>query len=390
MAHKFDLLIKGGEVIDPSQGIKGALDVAFSEGKVASVAANIPASDAKEVYNAAGKIVTPGLVDAHCHFFYGVINYCWDSRKDLIPTGITCGVEGGAAGMANYYNLRDLIIKPAPLHLYAFLNIEALGQVAGRFFKTSRVETALVDKAVKLIERNKDTVVGIKVIMAGEVGGSPEEDLPLLKRGVEAARQTKTRVMVHIDGGTPMPALLDCLSPGDILTHAYHGNQPTVIGENGKVRPEVKEAYARGIIFDPSPAGNWHVAWKILEAATADGLWPQVITTDYAIPFPGQPMPMLSEVISMLMHVGMPIEKAIEASTINASKAIGMGDKHGTLKTGVCGDATVLEMETGAFDYIDMEKQTRTLKKRLMPRATIKSGKVAWQASATSSQKGVK
>lgn len=381
MAPKFDLLVKGGEVIDPSQGIQGVRDVAFSEGRVASITANIPTSDAKEVYNAAGKIVTPGLVDAHCHFFYGVISYCWDSRKDLIPTGVTCGADGGSAGSANYYNLRDLIIKPAPLHLYAFLNVAALGEVGGRYFKASHLEMADVSKAVKIINRNKDTIVGVKVIMPGKIGSHPEDDLPLLQRGVEAARQTNTRVMVHIDGGTPMPTLLDCLSPGDILTHAFHGNEPNVIGENGKVRPEVKEAVARGIILDPSPAGNWHMSWKVIEAAAADGLWPQVITTDYAVPFPGEPMPMLPEVISMMMHVGMPIEKAVAAATISAANAIGKGDKHGSLKQGVCGDAAVMEMEAGEFQYIDMTRQTRTLKKRLMPRATIKSGRIAWQAS---------
>ncbi len=382
MATKYDLLIKGAQVIDPSQGLEEVLDIAFLQGKVAVVAANIPEGEAREVYDGRGKIVTPGLVDLHTHFYYGVDSfYSRDSRKEFLPTGVTCAVDGGSAGSAIYNGLRDLIIKPSELHLYAFLNIVPLGlpglmlTIAG---KIRDVDMANVESTARAIQKNRDTLVGVKVVLHG--GDGNNTCLPLLKYAVEAAEKAQCPLLCHIDGGFSLKTLTDHLRPGDTITHCFQGNEPTVIDERGKVRPEIVEAVKKGVILDIAPAGTHHLAWKVAEAAARDGLWPQVIATDFATPDKGMPLYNLPDCMSMMLSLGMPLTKVVEAATSKPAAVIGKADKHGSLKPGVAGDATVLEMQSGEFTYLDMKGEKRTVAKRLVPVTTVLGGSI-WQAA---------
>jgi dihydroorotase len=381
---KYDLVLKGGEVIDPAQAIHRASDVAFSDGKVAAVADAIPTSNARQIIDIQGRYVTPGLVDVHCHFYYGVSSACRDPRTELIPTGTTTAVEGGTAGSAVYYGLRDLLIKPGVLHLYAFLNIAALGLVHRRYSKTTFLEMAVVDSAAKMAANNPDTIVGIKVLLPGSDSPEREASRALLQAAIEAATKANTRVMVHFDGGLDLETVMGELRPGDILTHAFQGHEPTLIGANGKIRPVIREAVERGIVVDMSPAGMNHFAWRVAQACADQGLWPQVIGSDYATAPRSGPhgfMRTLTEAMTMALNLGMPIAEVIAATTSRAASAIGREEQHGSLATGRCGDATVLEMREIDDEFPDMVGDSRRVTEVLTPIVTVKSGVVAWQAS---------
>jgi dihydroorotase len=386
--QQYDLLLKGGQVIDPAQGVEGTYDVAFSAGRVARLEKDISKSQAKEVYDAAGKIITPGLVDLHTHFYYGVHELCRDPRKDFLPCGVTCALEAGTSGAANYYNLRDFIIKPSELHLYAFVNIAAGGLLGvpwlkGRPVAGARVrflDMALVEDAVKLIEENPDTIVGTKAILHGAEGTTDDDLVLLLKRAVQAARETNTRVLVHVHGGPPLKAVLDQLEPNDIVSHCFHKDQHNVLDDNGKVRPEVREAIQKGILFDIAPAGYMHFAWSIAEAAAEQGVFPTVIASDYVYWRAGEPMYTLPEVMSFMWNLGMPLNKVFEAATVTPAKAVGKGDRHGSLKQGVDGDAAVFRIEEGDFEYLCMG-ETRRINRRLSPVLTVLGGNIWKEAT---------
>jgi len=391
MPFKYDLLLKGGEVIDPSQSLQEVRDVAFAQGKVAAIAADIPESEAAKVYDAKGKIVTPGLIDIHTHFYYGVDPLSIDPRRDLLPQGITCAVDAGSAGATIYKGLSDLIIKPSQLHLYALLNIEVLGMpgvLAGIRGRVRDLDLADPKGTARMIQSNPDNLVGIKAILHGGSGGPKAEDcLPLLKHAVEAAEKAQCLIMAHIDGGFCPGVLAENLRPGDIITHCFQGKEPTVIGEDGKVLPEIKEAVTKGINLDFAPGGRFNFSWKVAETAAKDGLWPDLISTDYVFlgaAF-GKDVALypIADCMSLMMNLGMPLMKVVEAATSKPAAVIGKADKHGSLKLGVAGDATVLERQSGEFSYLDMNEESRTFDKRLAPVKTVLGGEI-WQASGGS------
>jgi dihydroorotase len=322
--------------------------------------------------------VTPGLIDLHAHFYYGVTSVGRDPRTDLIPTGVTCAAEGGTAGAANYFNLRDLLIKPAVLHLYAFLNISVIGLIGGRYTKAlDPLELALVENCVKIVERNRDTVVGIKVLLRHD----RDVSLALLDRAVSAARAANTRILCHVQGEVPWREVVDRLRAGDIITHAFHAHEPNVIDEAGKIRPEVREAKSKGIFFDTGNASLIHWSWRIAQSSAQQDLWPDTFSTDDSFPRRGDPRYLMTDVMSQYLSLGMPLDRVVAAATANPARAIGRDDAHGSLDIGRCGDAAILARASGEFAYGSMDGGTRTVSERLVPLMTVKSGHIAWRAA---------
>lgn len=379
---KFDLLLKGGHVIDSVQGIDSVKDVAFAGGRVAAVGRDLSEEDAQTTIDADDRLVIPGFVDIHAHFYYGVASLCRDPRKEFLPTGVTCAVEGGTAGAANYYNLRDFIIESSEIKLYAFLNIEVLGLLAARYVRTRAIDMALVENAVEVIERNKATIIGTKVILPSEGSSDVDTSQDLLDRAVDIANRTNTKILCHIDGGLDIETLLARLRPGDIITHCFQGKQPNFIGSDGKVRAAVWDARRRGVVFDLGAAGTHHFDWRVAEAAAREGLFPDTISTDYAVLPKGDPMYTMAECVSMMMRAGMALADAIAAATTGPASAIGKADRHGSLRPGVWGEAVILERERATFEYRGMFEQTRTVGERLVPITTINRGVVAWTRAA--------
>lgn len=382
MTSRFDLLLKGGEAVDPTQGLHAVRDIAFAGGKVAEISVDIAAADAASVIDASGSLVVPGLVDLHCHFFYGMSAICRDPRTELAPTGTTCAVDAGTAGIATFINLREFIIKPGALAFYAFLNIEILGMVARRYVETKRSELANAEKAAAMAMRNRDSIVGIKVQLPGPHHADAHDALPLLRLGAAAAREADVPLMVHLDGGVSMEDLVGSLKPGDVVTHAFQGREPTIIGPDGRVHPAVRDAVDAGVVLDMAPAGRNHFSWRTAVAAAEDGLWPHVISSDYATSPKGGPhgfMRTLPESMSMMLSLGMELDDVVRAVTATPASVIGRGDEHGSLAVGRCGDATILRMSPQDEDFPDMESSVRTITQVLDPVLTVRRGSVLWQ-----------
>jgi dihydroorotase len=410
-------VISGGRLIDPSQGIDAERDLQIADGKVVGgsvaggsvaggsvaggkVAAGVTGGSVPgagsaaeaEVFDAAGLIVTPGLVDIHTHFFYGMTSMAVDPRSAFAETGVTAAVDAGTSGSANFVNFKTFILEPAQLHLYGFLNLYVIGFAAGpgdapRYLTgMSPLDIALVDPAAKMIARNPDRLVGVKVLAPH--AGSPftAQTAELVGRAVEIATRSQTRVMCHIDGGADLSAVLDQLRAGDIVTHCFQGKDPNILDESNKIRPVVAQARQRGVLFDFAPADHHHFSWAVAAAAAQAGFWPDTISTDMANPVRGEPaFASLPECMSMLLDVGMPLADVVAAATSRAAAAAGLAHRHGSLAVGRAADVTVLKIVEEPKEYRSMrDGETRTVARRLVPVATMIGGTWLWRSSALS------
>lgn len=374
-AH-FDLVIAGGRVIDPDADIDAFLDVGVNEGKVAAIAEGLRAGDG--VLDATGCLVTPGLVDIHDHFFHGTGAPQRNPLIDLLPTGVTCAVEAGSSGSAHFAALRDLVIAPAPLTLYAWLNIDALGLTSHGYPRATSLELARIDEAIAVIGENPETIVGVKVLAPNT---EPEiaDGVELVRRAVTAAAATGTRVMCHVDGGTDLLAVLEVLRRGDIVTHCFHGNEPNIIDSEGVVRAQVWAARERGVLFDFAPCGGYHMAWGVAEAAAAQGFFPDLIGSDFVHLPDGDPSYDMTDCMTIMAGLGMELPEVVRAATTAAARAVNRQSLHGSLMVGQPADITVLAVEEAATTYHSKLDGPRTMHRTLRPRAVVRHGTIAWR-----------
>jgi dihydroorotase len=383
MSDTYDVVLQGGTVVDPSQSLHEVTDVAFADGKVAAIGPGL-AGSAAQVEDVSGKYVFPGLVDLHAHFFYGVNSLARDPRKDFLRTGTTCAVDAGTSGSANVLAFREFLLEPAVLHLYAFLNISPVGMVPLRYVPLNEYEITegRLERTVKTVNRHRERIVGIKLVLPSEGGIAYEHSEDLVKRAVETAAAAHTRVMVHIDGGLALEDLCKHLRPGDIITHCFQGLNPAIVTDDGELRDAVRDALARDVLLDIAPAGAVHFAWKVAEACAARGVWPNTISTDYATVPRGAPegfMRNLPEVMAMMLHLGMPFDHVVRAATSTPAAAAGLADRHGSLRNGTCGDAAVFERRDDQMTWPDMLGETRIVSGTLEPMLTMAHGAVAWR-----------
>jgi dihydroorotase len=375
-------LIKNAQLIDPTQRVNAVRDIDIVDGRVAAVGESLPAEGAAAVVDASGLIAVPGLVDIHCHIFYGMTSMAVDPRKALHPFGTAVAVDAGTSGSANFVNLRTFILEPSDLHLYAFLNIYVLGMAGGagdsfRHIKGVRaLDLAQDEVAAKIISRHREWLVGIKLLAPHADRDFFSDTAELLRRCRNAAELSDTRVMVHIDGGSDLSEIFGPLAGGDIVTHAFHNKDPNILGPDGKIRPEALEARSRGVIFDFAPADRHHFSWAVLEAATQQGFWPDTISTDVANPVKGDPpFATMPDCMSMLLHLSMPIEEVVRAATTAPAAAIGKADLHGSLQVGRGADVTLLKLVDEPATFASMgDGEERTVARRFLPAGLMVRG----------------
>jgi len=366
-AATYDMIIKGGRVIDPSLGLDATRDVAIAGGRIAAVEANITA-DATETIDARGKLVVPGLVDIHVHAARSK-----DGPALALTDGVTAWVDAGSAG-ADRIDEMAAVARGAPNLGRLLINIARTGIIAGgELMDMSRADVGLARGA---IARHRDIVVGIKARLSADVVG--ENDLEALRRAQEAAAPFNLPVMIHMGQSfSPMRAILPLLKRGDIVTHMLAPPPNAIVDDKGRLFPEVLAARRRGVWFDIANGRNGHIRWDTAEQVIRQGFLPDTISTDWNTESRTTGVIDFANVMSKFLHLGMPLDKVIAAATVNAARVFEAFNDRGTLNVGAPADVAVLELRDGNFDFLDNYEGKRTGKQRLFPSATVIGGKRA-------------
>jgi dihydroorotase len=372
----YDLLITGGTVIDPAAGISGRKDVAFTNGKVAIIAGSISPSEAIESIDAAGKLVTPGLIDAHVHVFDGVSHFGIEPDSTCLAHGATTVVDAGSAGADTFNGFRKYVIEASETRIYAHMNISSMGMISLEVGELDDIKWASVPKALAAIERHRDLVLGVKVRLTRNAIVGRDAGLKPLYLAREAADAAGLPIMVHPQDSwaESLDDVLAVMRKGDMMTHMYHGERHGIIGEDGRIRTAVRAARDRGVIFDVGHGGG-SFTWNVCEAALAQEFPPTTISSDLHTYNVNGPVFDLVTTVSKFLHLGMPLGDAIERVTAVPAQFIGREDDLGTLKPGAEGDAVVLEQREGSFDLVDCAGVTRNASMKLIPTAVVKAGR---------------
>jgi len=365
-AATYDLIIKGGRVIDPSMGLDVVGDVAIAGGKIAAVGANITA-DATETIDARGKIVTPGLIDIHTH-----AGRSKEGPPMCLQDGVTGWVDAGTGGADNI-DAVAAIARGAPQIGRCLVNIARTGVVTptGELHDINMANVAMAQAA---IARHRDVVVGVKARLSDNVTG--DNDLEALRRAQQAAAPFNLPVMIHVGQNySPLRSILALLKRGDIITHIYAPGKNGILDDKGVLVPEVMAAHRRGIIFDFGNGVSDHFDWDTVEKATKQGLWPDTFSTDWNTSSKTSGVVDLPNVMSKFFMYGMPLKEIIAAATVNAARCFPAFDDRGTLNVGAPGDVAIMELREGSFEFLDNYNGKRTGRQRLLPSETVLNGK---------------
>lgn len=370
---RYDLLIRGGHVLDPGNGINGVMDVALAGGKIARVATGIAPGEAKKVIEAKGLYVTPGLIDLHAHVF----GYMGSIRPDdsALPAGTTTVVDAGGSGWRTFEEMLERVIQPAKTRVLALINIVGHGMI-GQSFEDNVEDMDPAKTAAKIAER-RPYIVGIKTAHFGGYGWAAVD------AAVAAGKLSNTPVMVDdkiltLTGRTSKEKLLERMRPGDMHTHVFNDRQLEMLNRaNGKLQPWVMAARERGVKFDLGH-GAGSFLWPVAAKALEQGFYPDTISTDLhssSIMLPESDMP---NCISKLMSLGMPLEEAMVRSTVNPAKAIGLYPEIGTLGEGRVADVAVFTLREGLFAFKDAWHNKQMGSKRLEAVLTVRAGELVY------------
>jgi dihydroorotase len=365
-APRYDLLIRGGRVIDASQKLDKIIDVAISGGKIAELKAGIPAADAAKVIDATGRIVSPGLIDVHTHLIDPGM-----SAAMALSDGVTTVVDGGSVGADNIDNLKKLIANP-PNRVRVLLNIGRTGNSADGEMKD--IKSADPVACQRVIEANRDLITGVKVRVGKDISGG--NDLEAIKRAVQAASAVKLPVVVHVgDSISTMPQMLALLRPGDVVTHMYAPTPNGIFDANNKILPEVRDARKKGIQFDIGHGRLMHITWETAQRAIEQDFLPDTISTDLNQITRKQQVFSLPITLGKFLLLGMSLNQVLTCVTLNAGKSLPALSGLGTLKKGAIADVTVLQVQQGDFDFVDNLQVKKTGHQNLIATATVVAGK---------------
>ena len=387
-AQKYDILIKGGHLIDPKNRIDQKMDIAIIGGKIAKVTSQIPENSAKKVVQADGMYITPGLIDMHAHVFWGVKpdSYISNSYTSLPPdgftfrAGITTIVDAGSAGWRNIRIFEEQTVQQSKTRVLAFINIVGAGMKGGA------LEQNLLDMDPKLTamvaKKYKDFVVGIKLAHY-----SGPEWVPL-QRTVEAGVIADMPVMIDFGGNDPELSLkrlfLEELRPGDIFTHcfAHVKGRTAIVDDNGKVRPFVWDAYNRGIVFDVGHGGG---SFRFDQAIPAleQGFRPNSISTDLHTGSMNGAMKDIVNIMSKFLNMGMTLSEVINGVTWHPAQYI-QHEELGHLTVGAVADIAVLKLENGQFGFDDISGKKIEGNQKLQCELTLRDGKIVWDLNGIS------
>jgi dihydroorotase len=362
---KYDLIVKGGRVIDPSRKLNAIRDVAISGGKIAAVEANI-AGDAGETIDARGKLVLPGLIDIHTHATR--VN---DGPTLCLADGVTGFIDAGSQG-ADRISETIAVAKKAPQPCRVLINIGREGILPQG--DTMDLNRANVAAAKDAISKNRDIIGGVKARLSRDVAGA--NDFEVLRRAQEVASAFNLPVMIHMgQSESPLSKLLPVLKPGDIVTHMFAPPPNSIIDDAGHILPEVTAARRRGVRFDLGNGRTGHLRWDIAEKVLKAGFLPDTFSTDWTPEARTIQVFDFPNVISKFLMLGMTIDQVAACATINAAHSFPVFKDRGTLNVGAPADIAVLELREGNFEFVDNFENKRTGRQRLFPIATVLGGK---------------
>ncbi|MHC6152006.1 amidohydrolase family protein [Bradyrhizobium elkanii] len=379
---KFDLVIKNGDVIDPSQSLRGKRDVGIRWGIIEAIEDEIPAARATRSIDASGKLVMPGLVDLHCHVYpYGsAIGIPADELVQF--QGTTTVVSAGDAGVNNLAALRRFIVAQSRARIYAFVHIANNGLSAFPVAELYNIDNAQVEACAMALAENADFLIGVKVRMSENV--IFKHGLEPLKRGIQACEMCgwPARMMVHIGGVETrelMSDILNLLRPGDILTHAYSG-APNMSGaftnivQEGRLLPAALAAKQRGVLFDVGHGGG-SFDFTVAEIAIPAGCTPDTISSDIHVFSGNSPgIPFLPNVMSKFLAMGSSLDQVVAMATSVPARIINRTPKIGTLQRGAPGDVAIMDLVEGPVSFVDTRNNKRDGNLLLKPVQTVVNG----------------
>ena len=376
MADTFDLLLTGGTVLNPATKVNQKLDVGVTGDRVTAIQANLARADAKRVIDVAGCYVTPGLIDFHVHSYWGVNPYGCNLDSLCLATGVTTTMDAGSAGPINLLGFRKLVYEQSKTRMLGFIALAQHGvlNAPGELLNLGFADS---DGSAQAVADNRDISIGIKVRLHKKAIGENSRDA--LRLAIKAGAATRTPIMVHVgDTAIGMDEIADTLRPGDIITHCYTPQKPSIIDEQGKLLPEVRAAKERGVIFDVGHAGG-HFDFNLVERAMGEGIVPDVISSDLhgRLSQPGfGVVGDLPTVLTKFLPLGLSFDEIISKCTVDAARVVGWQDRIGSLEVGREADIAVLQILDDPVTLRDSVGGEKLHKQRIAAKWTIRVGEV--------------
>jgi dihydroorotase len=364
LAASYDLIIRGGRVIDPSMRLDAIRDVAIAGGRIVAVEATI-AGDAADTVDAHGKLVVPGLIDIHTH-----AGRVATSPGVMLQDGVTGWIDAGSQG-ADRIGDTIAVARSSPQLGRVLINIGRAGIVPEG--DTMDIARADVGAAKNAITRNRDFIVGVKARLSRDVAGA--NDFQVLSRAQDVATSFNLPVMIHM-GQTisPLPRLINLLKRGDVVTHMFAPPPNSIIDDSGHILPEVLAARRRGVWFDVGNGQTGHLRWDIVERVMQAGFWPDTFSTDWNVNSHTTGVIDLPNCMSKFLGFGMSVDQVIARATVNPARTFEVFRDRGTLNVGAPADVAVLELREGTFEFLDNYENKRTGRQRLFPSYTVLAG----------------
>ncbi len=378
-AQSYDLVLKGGHVMDPKNNVNGVMDVAIAGGKIAQVAANIPASQAQKVVDVRGLYVTPGLVDMHVHVYASTGQRgAYSGDLSLYPdgytfrSGVTTAVDLGSSGWRNFPDFKEKVIDRAKTRIFAMLNIVGHGMGGGAIEQNTQDMDP--EATAKVAKQYPDVIVGIKT------AHYQRPEWIAVDSAVAAGKLANLPVV--IDFGRPWPErsyvklVTEHLRPGDMSTHMYSTASMPLVDDNGKVLPALLEARKRGVKFDVGHGGGSFV-WFLAVPAIKAGWTPDSISTDLHVGSMNAGMKDMPTTMSKILNLGVPLYDVIRMSTMNPAMQIHRPE-YGHLSVGAGADVTVLRLDKGQFGFQDARAARFVGTQKLACELTVRDGRIVW------------
>ena len=368
----FDLLIRNGHVIDPSQNWDGPADVGVRGGRIAAFGHDLPIDGCPEICDASGLYVCPGFIDLHGHWseagLYGI------NAEIGLNHGVTTAVDAGTTGFANFSEFRRTAIASSQARILAFVHISCLGLHTPFAEELVDIRYARPHETAAVVEQFSDVTVGVKIRVGAMTANHGNAALAL---ALSAAESCGRPLMVHISSGADEAHILDRLRPGDILTHCFHGRENRMVAPTGEgFIPQVKAARERGIVFDIGH-GCGSFSWETAQKAFEHHFWPDTISTDlhrYSVDAPW--LVTMPDVMSKLLCLGMSLSDIIEKTTLAPARALRRDYELGSLRPGYAADISVIRRAEGVYHFTDAQGATRVGSHKIEPEFTIREGRM--------------